>query len=81
MKPRDYEKAWHTLKEDMMDDYVCVHKQADKIKHRVSQCYESQVANLIVAKDELQTWLMHMDYLDGTHEFSNLKHDLERGSE
>lgn len=81
MKPRDYEKAWLTLKEDMLTDYVSTHKQVDKFKSNVGQYHDFQVANAMVSKTELDRWLNHMDFLDGTHEFSNLLHDLERGSE
>ena len=81
MKPNEYKTAWHMLKEDMLTDYVSTHKQVDKIKSRAGQYHDFQVANAMVSKNELHTWLMRMDYLDGTHEFSNLKHDLERGSE
>lgn len=81
MKPRDYEKAWHTLKEKMLADYVSVRKEEDDIKKNKSQHYQFQVANALVSKNELQRLLEVMDYLDKTNEFSNLLHDLERGSE
>ncbi|PTJ02726.1 hypothetical protein BU047_05330 [Staphylococcus simulans] len=81
MKPRDYENAWHTLKEKMLADYVSVHKEEDDIKKNKGQHYQFQVANAMVGKSELQRLLEVMDYLDKTNEFSNLLHDLERGSE
>lgn len=40
MKPREYEKAWHTLKEKMLADYVSVRKEEDDIKKNKSQHYQ-----------------------------------------
>ena len=81
MKPRDYEKAWHTLKEKMLSDYVKTHKAVEKIIKPNNQYHLFQVANAMVGKNELQRLLEVMDYLDETNEFSNLLHDLERSSE
>lgn len=71
MKPRDYETAWHTLKETLLTQYP--------YKKRNAEFLEGEFENGMCEK--LKQVLNHMDYLDGTHEFSNLKHDLERGSE
>ncbi|WP_412521259.1 hypothetical protein [Staphylococcus simulans] len=79
MKSRDYEKAWHVLKEKMLSDYVKTHKEVEKVIKPNSQYHLFQVANAMVGKNELRRLLKHMDNLDGTREFANLLHDLERG--
>ncbi|AYU54663.1 hypothetical protein [Staphylococcus debuckii] len=81
MKPRDYETAWQRLKDHMLAEYVKTHKETKRVIKPNNQYHLFQVANAMVAKDEFRKLLTHMDNLDGTHEFSNLKHDLERGSE
>lgn len=81
MKTRDYEKVWYTLKEKMLSDYVKTHKALEKSIKPNNQYHLFQVANAMVGKNELRIWLTNMDRLDGTNEFSNLLHDLERENE
>lgn len=81
MKPRDYEKAWHTLREKMLSEYVKAHNEVDKTTKLNNQYHLFQVSNSMATKNELRIWLTNMDRLDGAKEFSNLLHDLERGSE
>ena len=80
MKPNDYKKAWHTLKEHMLADYVKTHNEVEKVFKPNNQYHLFQVANAMVAKNDLRVLLTNMDNLDGTHEFANLLHDLERGN-
>lgn len=51
----NYEKAWQTLKEEKINDYI-TYPNAEK-------------------RDDL----LRMDQLDGTNEFSNILHDMNRG--
>ena len=85
MKPRDYEQAWHTLKESLLAQYPVRLRRVRETKRLVEnhskawkpKDYYYELAGL----EQLGRDLTNMDNLDGTQEFANLKHDLERGSE
>ena len=67
MKPKDYERAWHELKDKLLSEYPAVTHLAD-------------VSNGDWERGELSKHvevLERMDKLDGTNEFSNLLSDLE----
>lgn len=61
MKPKDYERAWHELKDTTMQDYIRTRK-AYGTKHLATVLYSIE--------------LRRMDQLDGTNEFSNLLSDV-----
>lgn len=71
MKARDYEYTWYTLKETLLTQYP--------YKKRYAEFSEGEFENGMCK--ELEQVLNYMDCLDGTHEFSNLLNDLERGGE
>ena len=67
MKDREYKDAWQKLKDKLLSDYPTVENLAD-------------VSNGDWERGELskhEEALEHMDFLDGTNEFSNLLSDLE----
>lgn len=68
MKDREYRDAWNTLKDTMLEEYPAVDHEAD-------------VSNGDAKRGVLSTYekvLNQMDKLDGTYEFSNLLHDMNR---
>ena len=71
MKDREYRVAWNSLKDTMLEEYPLVDHEAD-------------VSNGEAERGILSTYekvLKRMDHLDGTHEFSNLLHDMNRERE
>ena len=72
MKDREYKDAWKTLKEEMLESYVNYERQKRINKnvgfHKILEGAQISLAPV----------LEEMDELDGTHEFSNLLHDLNR---
>ena len=67
MKDKQFKDAWQELKDKLLSDYPTVEHLAD-------------VSNGDWERGELskhEEVLEHMDFLDGTNEFSNLLSDLE----
>ena len=64
----NYEKAWQTLKEELLTDYPFL------VRVWVSTNGEGEHAEMCKANEILE----RMDELDGTHEFSNLLDDMNR---
>lgn len=65
MKDREYKEAWQTLKEKKIQEYIRLHEGIEGF----------------FAVDDMQILasdLIEMDKLDGTKEFSNLLHDMNR---
>lgn len=75
MKARDYEKAWHELKEKYMQEYIQLHA-------RYEQNYDFvYIAQPIKSSmTSLGRILTDMDNKDGSCEFKNLLEDLKRKS-
>lgn len=68
MKDREYREARNFLKDAMLEEYPAVDHEAD-------------VSNGDAERGVLSTYekvLKQMDQLDGTKEFSNLLHDMNR---
>ncbi|MDT0710181.1 hypothetical protein RM614_03450 [Mammaliicoccus sciuri] len=63
MAKKNYENMWHELKEELLAEYPLL------VRVWGSTTAEMSIANEI---------LRRMDELDGTHEFSNLLHDMNR---
>ncbi len=75
----NYEKAWKTLKEKRIQEYIKLHRTVNQIiGPNKSQHHLFQVANAMVGKNDLAHILNEMDKLDGTKEFSNILHDMNR---
>ena len=75
----NYEKAWKTLKEKRIQEYIKLHRTVNQIiGPNKSQHHLFQVANAMFGKNNLAYILNEMDELDGTHEFSNLLDDMNR---
>ncbi|MDO0948201.1 hypothetical protein [Mammaliicoccus sciuri] len=68
----NYEKAWQTLKEESLKSYAKLEGQ--------SKSTDNNTTHLLLegAQISLAAKLDMMDQLDGTHEFSNLLHDMNR---
>ncbi|WP_204200749.1 hypothetical protein [Mammaliicoccus sciuri] len=63
MKDREYREAWQTLKESKTQKYI----------QTINAYGTKHIASIIHSID-----LEKMDQLDGTCEFSNLLHDMNR---
>ena len=61
-------KAWQTLKEEMITEYPYL------VRGWESTNGEGEHAEMCKANEILE----RMDQLDGTHEFSNILHDMNR---
>lgn len=66
----DYKKMWHEWKERQIRSFVLLHENA---KIREDKYY-------LLERNKLAFELREMDRLDGTNEFHNLLHDLERAN-
>ncbi len=62
MPKKNYENMWHELKEELLADYPFLVRTWGYTTAEMSQVNEI---------------LRRMDELDGTHEFSNLLHDMK----
>ena len=74
----NYEKAWKTLKEKRIQEYIKLHQTCDQAVIPNNQYHLFSIANAMVSKKDLAHILNEMDKLDGTKEFSNLLHDMNR---
>ncbi|MFK5673003.1 hypothetical protein ACI6CX_01465 [Mammaliicoccus sciuri] len=72
MKDREYKDAWQTLKEESLNSYAKLEGQ--------SRVADNTTTHILLegAQISLGAKLDRMDELDGTHEFSNLLHDMNR---
>ena len=68
MKDREYREAWQTLKEEMITEYPFLVEGSNHTNG------EGEHAEMCKANEILE----RMDQLDGTNEFSNLLHDMNR---
>ena len=64
----NYEKAWQTLKEELLTDYPFLERVWESTNG------EGEHAEMCKANEILE----RMDQLDGTHEFINLLDDMNR---
>ena len=64
----NYEKAWQTLKEELLTEYPYL------VRVWESTNGEGEHAEMCKANEILE----RMDQIDGTHEFSNILHDINR---
>lgn len=75
----NYEKAWKTLKEKRIQEYIKLHRTVNQIiGPNKSQRHIFQVANAMVSKKDLAYILGEMDKLDGTKEFSKIRSKRHR---
>lgn len=63
MAKKNYENMWHDLKEELLAEYPLLVRVWGYTT--AEMCQTSEI-------------LRRMDELDGTHEFSNLLHDMNR---
>ncbi|MBN4909486.1 hypothetical protein IDG46_05825 [Staphylococcus sp. EG-SA-13] len=68
MAKKNYENMWHKLKEELLVEYPFL------VRGWESTNGEGEHAEMCKANEILR----RMDELDGTHEFSNLQHDMNR---
>ncbi|MEB7449895.1 hypothetical protein NGB74_02575 [Staphylococcus chromogenes] len=68
----DYKRIWQELKEEHIKEYIML--QGFIRRHPRIQHYKSLLTNI-------EMILKRMDKLDGTHEFQNLLHDLEKAND
>lgn len=64
----DYKHIWQDWKERKIRSFILLHENA---KVRKDKCYS-------IERNKVAYELREMDELDGTQEFQNLLHDLER---
>lgn len=69
MKDKEYKDAWQKLKEEKIRKFV-------KLHNLIIKGYEDE-GDYLRYQEQCQE-LIEMDQLDGTHEFSNLLHDMNR---
>lgn len=74
----NYEKAWKTLKEKRIQEYIKLHQTCNQAVIPNNQYHLIPIANAMISKKDLAHILNEMDKLDGTKEFSNLLHDMNR---
>lgn len=74
----NYEKAWKTLKEKRIQEYIKLHQTCSQIVLPNNQYHLLAISNAMVSRKDLAYILGEMDKLDGTKEFSNLLHDMNR---
>lgn len=74
----NYEKAWKTLKEKRIQEYIKLHQTCSQIVLPNNQYHLLAISNAMVSKKDLAYILGEMDKLDGTKEFSNILDDLNR---
>lgn len=74
----NYEKAWKTLKEKRIQEYIKLHQTCNQEVTPNNQIHLFSIANAMVSKKDLEYILGEMDKLDGTKEFSNILHDMNR---
>lgn len=74
----NYEKAWKTLKEKRIQEYIKLHQTCNQAVIPNNQYHLISIANAMISKKDLAHILNEMDKLDGTKEFSNLLHDMNR---
>ncbi|WP_436883697.1 hypothetical protein [Mammaliicoccus sciuri] len=74
----NYEKVWKSLKEKRIQEYIKLHQTCNQAVTPNNQIHLFSIANAMVSKKDLAHILNEMDKLDGTHEFSNLLHDMNR---
>ncbi len=67
----NYEKAWKTLKENLISEYI-------KVCNVIEQHPDSNTIQIRRLKQQYLMILQEMESVDGTHEFSNLLHDMNR---
>ncbi|WP_436888088.1 hypothetical protein [Mammaliicoccus sciuri] len=72
MRDREYKDAWQTLKEENLKTYLKIIGQQRQSNTSIKQTM-LEGASIWLGKK-----LTRMDQLDGTHEFSNLLHDMNR---
>ena len=77
----NYEKAWKTLKEKRIQEYIKLHQTCNQAVIPNNQYHLISIANAMISKKDLAHILNEMDKLDGTKEFSNLLHDMNREDE
>lgn len=68
MPKKNYENMWHELKEEMITEYLYA------LRGWKTTNGEGEHAEMCKVNEILE----FMDELDGTNEFSNLLHDLNR---
>ncbi|MGO2093041.1 MAG: hypothetical protein ACTH2V_01145 [Mammaliicoccus sciuri] len=68
MAKKNYENMWHELKEEMITEYLYALRGWETTNG------EGEHAEMCKVNEILE----FMDELDGTHEFSNLLHDMNR---
>lgn len=74
----DYKNAWQTLKEKRIQEYIKLHQTCSQIVIPNNQYHLLAISNAMVSRKDLAYILGEMDKLDGTNEFSNILHDLNR---
>ena len=65
MKNREYKDTWHKLKDELREMFIYGYH----LEEGTPSKYMNEAYGIVFEK---------MDELDGTHEFSNLLHDMNR---
>ncbi|WP_239719607.1 hypothetical protein [Mammaliicoccus sp. G-M31] len=74
----NYEKAWKTLKEKRIQEYIKLHQTCNQAVIPNNQYHLISIANAMKSKKDLEHILNEMDKLDGTKDFINLLADMNR---
>lgn len=74
----NYEKAWKTLKEKRIQEYIKLHQTCNQAVIPNNQYHLISIANAMKSKKDLAHILNEMDKLDGTKDFINLLADMNR---
>lgn len=82
MTDKEYKDAWQTFKEELLQDYVDQKQRVERIKRRIYEGYpKAKLSDIAYERGKLgqmTSELHYLDELDGTKEFSNILHDMNR---
>ncbi|PNY87122.1 hypothetical protein [Staphylococcus agnetis] len=74
----DYKRIWQDLKEECIEDYIMLQGYIRVLQSYIRIHPRIERYKSLLTKTEMI--LKRMDELDGTQEFQNLLHDLERAN-
>uniref|UniRef100_A0AB39C806 Terminase small subunit n=1 Tax=Staphylococcus phage Pel11 TaxID=3235046 RepID=A0AB39C806_9CAUD len=74
----DYKRIWQELKEERIEEYIMLQDYTRVLQSYIRRHPRIERSKSLLTKTEMI--LKRMDELDGTNEFHNLLHDLERAN-
>lgn len=82
MKDREYKEVWENFKEKLLQDYIKQKQRVERVKRRSHEGYTKAIlSDVSYERGKLGQMIVELhllDELDGTKEFSNILHDMNR---